>query len=176
MSTTPTNTSDGPGIQHTRWRIDPERSSIQFHVRHLWGLQTVKGRFERYDGTLDLAAHPSIELIIDANSLTTNNTKRDEHLRSADFFDTANHSQVRFVSQVVTLEGERLAVGGELHVAGKSIPLELDGVVRPNGDELDVDVATHVDHRHLGLTWSPLGMVRPPTKLMVRGRLVPDEE
>ena len=48
MSTTPTNTSDGPGIQHTRWRIDPERSSVELHVRHLWGLQTVKGRFERY--------------------------------------------------------------------------------------------------------------------------------
>jgi len=175
MSTTPGGV-ESPHIQHTRWRIDPQRSSVEFQVRHLWGLQTVKGHFERYDGTLDLTVHPSIELTIEADSLTTNNTKRDEHLRSADFFDTANHPQVRFVSQLATLDGERLAVGGELHVAGKSIPLELEGVVRPDGDELDVDVTTHVDHRHLGLTWNQLGMIRPPSKLIVRGRLVGEEK
>ena len=99
MSTTPANATNSPDIQNTRWRIDPQRSSIEFHVRHLWGLQTVKGRFERYDGTLDLAADPAIELAIDADSLNTNQTRRDEHLRSAAFFDTPNNPQVRFVSR-----------------------------------------------------------------------------
>src|ERR1700745_152336 len=139
MSTTPVNATDSPDIQHTRWRIDPQRSSIEFHVRHLWGLQTVKGRFERYDGTLDLAADPAIELTIDADSLNTNHTRRAEHLRSAAFFDTANNPQVRFVSRRATLHGDRLAVWGDLHAAGKSIPLELKGVVRPAGDEREVD-------------------------------------
>ena len=64
MSTTPVNTTGSPDIQRTRWRIDPQRSSVEFYVRQLWGLQTVKGRFERYDGSLDLAAQPSIELTI----------------------------------------------------------------------------------------------------------------
>ena len=175
MSTSPANTTDRPDIQRTRWRIDPRRSSVEFHVRHLYGLQTVKGRFERYDGTLDLAAQPSIELTIEADSLNTNNAKRDEHLRSAVFFNTANHPQVRFVSQRAALDGERLQVRGELHAAGKSIPIELDGTIRHDGDELEVDVTTFADHRRLGLTWNPLGIVRTPSKLIVRGRLVRDD-
>ena len=175
MSTTPANTADGSGIQHTRWRIDPERSSVEFHVRQMWGLATVKGRFERYAGTLDLDAQPSIELTIEADSLNTNNAKRDEHLRSADFFDAADHPQVRFVSQQVILDGERLDVQGELHAAGKSIPLELEGAICPDGDELEVDVTTFADHRELGITWNRLGMMRTPSKLIVRGRLVRDD-
>jgi polyisoprenoid-binding protein YceI len=78
MSTIPANAADGRGIGHTRWRIDPQRSGVEFHVRNLYGLQTVKGRFERYDGTLDLAAEASIELTIEADSLTTGNARRDE--------------------------------------------------------------------------------------------------
>lgn len=176
MSTTSTNAADSPDIAHTRWRIDPQRSRVEFHVRNLYGLQTVKGRFERYDGTLDLAAQPSIELTIEAESLNTNNARRDEHLRSADFFDTANNPQVRFVSQLVTLDGDRLDVRGELHASGKSIPVELEGVIRPDGDELEVDVTTFVDHRRLGMTWNRLGTLRTPSKLIVQGRLVRDVE
>jgi polyisoprenoid-binding protein YceI len=176
MSTIPTDATDGRGIQHTRWRIDPERSSLEFHVRQMWGLATVKGRFERYAGTLDLDAQPSIELTIEADSLNTNNAKRDEHLRSADFFDTANHPQVRFVSQLATLDGDRLNVRGDLHAADKSIPLELEGSIRSDGDELAIDVTTFADHRALGMTWNRLGMMRTPSKLIVRGRLVRDQE
>ena len=175
MSTTQDNAADSPDIQHTRWRIDPQRSSVEFHVRQMWGLATVKGRFERYDGTLELAAQPSIELTIEADSIDTNNAKRDKHLRSADFFDAANHPQVRFVSQLATVDGERLDVRGELHAAGKNIPLELEGAIRPDGGELQVDVTTLADHRRLGMTWNRLGMLRTPSKLIVRGRLVRDE-
>ncbi len=176
MNSIPANAADSPEIQHTRWRIDPKRSSVEFHVRNLYGLQTVKGRFERYEGTLDLAAQSSIELTIQADSLNTNNARRDEHLRSADFFDTANYPQIRFVSQLVTLDGERLGVQGELHAAGKSIPVELEGVMRPDGDELEVDARTFADHRRLGMTWNRLGMLRTPSKLIVRARLVRDAE
>lgn len=174
MSTSPVNAADSPDIQRTRWRIDPRRSSVEFHVRNLYGLQTVKGRFERYDGTLDLTAEPSIELTIDADSLNTNNARRDEHLRSADFFDAANHPQVRFASRDATLDGDRLRVRGELHAAGNSIPLELEGMIRPDGNELDVDVTSFADHRSLGMTWNRLGMMSSPSKLIVRGRLVRD--
>ena len=176
MSTTPANAADSSDIQHTRWRIDPRRSSVEFHVRNFYGLQTVKGRFERYDGTLDLASEPSIELAIEADSLNTNNARRDEHLRSADFFDSASHPQVRFVSELATLDGERLRVRGELRAAGKTTRLDLEGLIRPDGDELDIDVTTFADHRELGITWNRLGMMRTPSKLIVRGRLVRDDE
>ena len=176
MSTSPANAADTPDIRRTRWRIDPTRSSVEFHVRNFYGLQTVKGRFERYDGTLDLAAEPSIELTIDADSLNTNNAKRDNHLRSADFFDAASHPRVRFTSELATLDGERLVVRGELHAAGKSTSLNLEGLIRPDGDELDIDVTTFADHRQLGMTWNRLGMLRGPSKLIVRGRLVRDDQ
>lgn len=53
------------------WRIDPARSSVEFHVRHFYGAMTVKGRFGTYEGTLDLAAQPAVQLTIDADSLDT---------------------------------------------------------------------------------------------------------
>jgi polyisoprenoid-binding protein YceI len=176
MSTTHINTIDSPGIQGTRWRIDPQRSSVEFHVRHLWGLQTVKGRFERYDGVIDLAAEPSIELTIEAESLDTNQAKRDEHLRSPEFFDTANHPEVRFVSHRATLDDRHLDVQGELQAAGKSVSVELEGIIRPVGDELELDVETYADHRLLGMTWNQLGMMRAPSKLVVHALLVREEK
>jgi hypothetical protein len=51
-------------------------------------------------------------------------------------------------------------VRGELHAADKSIPLELEGVIRPDGDELVVDVTTCADHRQLGMTLNRLGVIR----------------
>ena len=176
MTTTPVNAADGRRIQDTRWRIDPRRSSVEFHVRSMYGLQTIKGRFERYDGTLDLARHPSIELTIDANSLNTNNARRDKHLRSADFFDATNHPQVRFVSHHATLDSDVLDVRGDLQAAGNSIPLELKGAIRPSGDELELDVTTFADHRGLGMTWNRLGLMRTPSKLIVHGQLVQDDQ
>jgi polyisoprenoid-binding protein YceI len=66
----------------TRWRIDPQRSSVEFRVPHFYGLLKVKGRFERYEGTLDLSGDPAVELTIDAASLHTKQKARDKHLRS----------------------------------------------------------------------------------------------
>jgi polyisoprenoid-binding protein YceI len=154
------------------WRIDPARSSVEFHVRHFYGAVTVKGRFGTYEGTLDLAAQPAVQLTIDADSLDTKLRKRDQHLRSADFFDVEHHHQVRFVSDSAVLDGDRLTVHGQLHAAGKQIPLELDATLRPVDEELEIDASTHADHRELGMTWSPLGILRSPSELIVRGRLV----
>jgi polyisoprenoid-binding protein YceI len=172
MSTDTTNGNAILEADRTRWRIDPRRSSVEFHARTFWGLATVKGRFERYNGTLELHEAPAIDLTIDAASLQTNNKKRDTHLRSGDFFDVANHPQVRFVSDSATLSGQQLVVRGYLHAAGKSIPVDVDATVRRVGDELEVEAETHADHHHLGMTWNRLGMLRTPSKLIVHGRLV----
>jgi polyisoprenoid-binding protein YceI len=174
VSTHATDLNAIPEVDRTRWRIDPTRSSVEFHAPNFWGLATVEGKFERYDGTLELSRTPAIELTIDAASLNTNNKKRDTHLRSADFFDVGSHPQVRFVSDSATLSGQRLKVRGHLHAAGKSIPVDLDATVRPVGDELEVETETQANHHHLGMTWNRLGMLRPSSKLIVHGRLVKD--
>jgi polyisoprenoid-binding protein YceI len=95
MSTVTTELSELPTVTTTRWRIDPARSSIEFRTPTLWRLATVKGRFDRYEGTLDLDQDPAIELTIDAGSLDTKNKLRDKHLRSEDFFDVEHSPEVR---------------------------------------------------------------------------------
>ncbi len=162
-----------PTIETTRWRLDPARSSVEFRAKTLWGLSTVRGRFSRYRGTLDLSRQPAIELTIETESLDTNRKRRDTHLRSADFFDAGSHPTMRFVSDSATLEGDHLKVRGQLHARNASLPLELDAIVRRTDDELEIDVATHADHHQLGMTWAKL-MVRTPSLLSVKGRLVQD--
>ena len=112
MSTTTPQTAKAPALEKTRWRIDPTRSSVEFRTPTFWGLVTVKGRFERYDGTLDLRRQPAVDLTIEAASLDTRNKMRDKHLRSVEFFDAEHHPMVRFVGQTAKLEGERLKVRG----------------------------------------------------------------
>jgi len=167
-----TNPVDTQSILQGRWRIDPTRSSVEFRTPTLWGLATVTGRFETYEGTLELQQNPAIELTIDAASLNTNLGFRDKHLRSEDFLDVANHPQVRFVSHSVTLEGERLKVRGRLHAAGESISLEFDASVRAVSDELEIEARTYADHRELGMSHGLLGMIPTPSELIVHGRLV----
>src|SRR4051794_34163725 len=159
-------------ISDGAWRLDPTRSSVEFHVRHFWGLITVKGHFSAYEGTLDLSATPAVKLTIQADSLDTEHSKRDTHLRSSDFFDVERHPQVRFVSDSARLDGAMLHVRGRLHAGGQQIPLGLDATVREINGELEIDATTEADHRELGMTWSPLGLLRAPSKLIVRGRLV----
>lgn len=171
MSNTATQIRTTPDVTSGTWRLDPMRSSVEFHVRHFYGLMTVKGHFDRFEGTLDLNRQPAVELVIDADSLDTKMAKRDKHLRSADFFDVANHPQVRFVAESATPNGATLKVRGELHAAGRHVPVDVEAAVREVDGELEVEATTLVDHRELGMTWSPLGIMRAPSKLIVRARL-----
>ncbi|MFZ0971415.1 MAG: YceI family protein [Solirubrobacteraceae bacterium] len=176
MSTTTPQTTDKAAPEKTRWRIDPARSQVEFRTPTFWGLMTVRGHFERYDGTLDLRREPAIELTIEAGSLNTKNKMRDKHLRSGDFFDVANEPEVRFVSDRARLDGEKLTVSGKLYAAGKSIPLDVDATLRPVGGELEVDGTASADQFGLAMSHGMLGMIRPASELIVRGRLVRDGE
>src|SRR3954470_8240185 len=104
--TTPISPAAGAQIANGAWRLDPARSSVAFHVPHFYGLMTVKGEFADYDATLDLGATPAVNLTIQAASLDTKLAKRDEHLRSKDFFDAERHPQVRFLSDRAAFEGD----------------------------------------------------------------------
>jgi polyisoprenoid-binding protein YceI len=176
MSTTTPQTTDKPAPEKTRWRIDPARSQVEFRAPTFWGLMTVKGHFERYDGTLDLRREPAIELTIEAGSLDTKNNMRDKHLRSGDFFDVAHHPEVRFVSDRARLDGDRLTVSGRLYAAGKSIPLDVEATLSAVDGELEVDATASADQFQLGMSHGALGMIRTPSELIVRGRLVRDGE
>jgi polyisoprenoid-binding protein YceI len=173
--TAPTQHTAGRELEQVAWRLDPARSSVEFQAKTLWGLVTVKGRFERYEGRLDFSQDPVIELAIDAPSLDTGHAKRDKHLRSNDFFAVDAQPRVRFTSDGAVRIGDRLHVHGELHAAGRSVPLQIVATLERNGDEYDIAAETTVDQRELGMTHSPLRMLRHPATLFVRGRLVRDE-
>jgi polyisoprenoid-binding protein YceI len=173
---TPTAPSATAGLATGLWQLDPSRSSVEFHVPNFYGLMTVTGRFERYEGTLNVSGRPAVALVIEADSLNTNNKRRDTHLRSDDFFDVANHPRLRFEADDADLDGDTLKVRGLLYAAGKQVPLDVDAVVTAVGEEFEIEATAMVDHRQLGMTWSPLGMLRAPSKLTVRGRLVRTED
>src|SRR4051794_665837 len=109
----------------TRWRLDPSASTAEFRVPMLWGLSSVAGRFQRFDGRLAIDDEDrwSLELTVDAASIDTGNPRRDRHLRSAAFFDVEQHPEVRFRSHGVDRGTGR--VHGELEAAGRRVALEV---------------------------------------------------
>jgi polyisoprenoid-binding protein YceI len=158
-----------------RWVIDPSRSTVEFRVKHVWGLKTVTGRFTRFDGAFTAVAdEATIELEIDATSVDTGNTRRDRHLRGTDFFHVEQHPCVLFTSEHVTdLGNGKLRVDGELEAAGKRVPVSFEASRRDVGDDLELEAAATVDQRVLGMTYSALGTLRAPTSVHVLARLTP---
>jgi polyisoprenoid-binding protein YceI len=96
-----------------RWALDPSRSTVEFRVPTFWGLSTVVGHFDRFNGFYGLDSEDvlAIELTIDADSLDTGNGTRDRHLRAERFFNVHVHPQVRFTSTLINELDGTLAVG-----------------------------------------------------------------
>ena len=157
----------------TRWAVDRAHSSVEFAARTFWGLSTVRGRFDRFEGTYEETPDGTrIELTIEADSLDTGHKTRDKHLRSDLFFHVEEHPQVRFTSaRVDELGGGFLRVAGWLEAAGKSVWLEFPATVSPVGDGLEIEATTTIDQRELGMSSGPLRMIRPPVTLHVKARL-----
>src|SRR5947209_11984619 len=89
------------------YEIDPSHSVVEFVVRHL-GLAKVRGRFDSFSGTIEVGDDPGdsrIDVTIDAASVDTRDSKRDEHLRSADFLDADNHPTLDYHSKEVRQTG-----------------------------------------------------------------------
>lgn len=100
-----------------QWKFDPPHSSAEFSVRHL-GVAWVSGRFIKINGMadfeLDNPEAGSVEVSIDVASINTGDEKRDNHLRSADFFDVAHEPVITFKSTSVKKgEGAQYEVTGE---------------------------------------------------------------
>ena len=161
-----------PTLAEGAWELDPARSAVAFAVPYWWGFGTVKGHFTQYAGRLELGVRPAIELAIDAASVTTGNERRDHHLRSDEFFAVGRDPYIRFVSRTVRLEGDRLSVLGELMARGRRIEADIDATVTAVDGEYQLEAQTFVMHSGLGMTWNPMGITRPWSKLVVGGRLV----
>jgi polyisoprenoid-binding protein YceI len=157
----------------TRWTIDPDESFVEFAIKTFWGATTVRGRFDRFDGSYENGPDgTTIELTIDADSLDTGNRTRDKHLRSTDFFHVTEHPRVRFIStRVHNVNGGLLHVVGRLEAAGNVVLLEFPATVRPVGNGLEIEATTTVDQSQLGMTSGQLGMIRRPATLHVKAHL-----
>jgi polyisoprenoid-binding protein YceI len=167
MSTTAT---EQRAVAPTRWSVDPDESFVEFAVKTFWGVSTVRGSFDRFEGSYEIGPDgTTIELTIDADSVDTGNKTRDKHLRSAAFFGVGEHPQVRFTSTHVGDVGNGvLHVEGLLEAAGNRVPLEFDATVQPVDDGLELEATTTVDQRRLGMSGGILGMIRPPAMLHVK--------
>jgi polyisoprenoid-binding protein YceI len=147
------------------WSIDPEHSEIGFKVRHLM-VSNVKGRFEKYSGTIDIndkdISKSKVEVNIDTNSINTNVQKRDEHLRSADFFDVAKFPTMTFASKKIATAGKnKLKVTGDLTLHGitRQVVLDVEGPTKESKDpwgsiRRGATATTKINRKDFGLAWN----------------------
>jgi polyisoprenoid-binding protein YceI len=159
-----------------RWVLDPAGSRAEFHVKHFWGAITVHGSFSQItgEGTVGPDGTVTGRVCIEASSLSTGNKKRDEHLRSADFFDARRHPQV-----VVTVTAARpvgpaaLACQGSLEAAGHVEPVEFTAhVADATAETVVLRADLVVDRTRFAMTWSPLGMASAVARATVVARFV----
>ena len=142
------------------WALDAARSEIGLKSKSMWGMMPVKGVFREVTGTgtVSAAGDATGTITVAAKSIDTKNKKRDEHLRSADFFDVANTPDITFAAEQVTPSAEGVTVSGALTVRDRTRPVSF--AARVSGDEAQVvlDGETEVNRADFGLTWNQLGM------------------
>jgi polyisoprenoid-binding protein YceI len=144
------------------WTVDPAHSSVEFRVKHMM-ISTVRGRFGEFEGTIDAAPdyHQSkVRGTVQAASIDTNETRRDDHLRSADFFDADHHPIISFESTAIEHRGK-----GDYHVTGNlmmhgetrlvAFEATVHGVTRdPQGNErVGLEVRGTISRSEFGLRW-----------------------
>lgn len=145
------------------YAIDKSHSTVEFVARHLM-ISKVRGRFSDYEGTVVIGEGPedtSVEVSVDLASVDTNDAKRDEHLRSADFFDVEKWPEIRFEStQIEEIEENAYMVAGRLTIRDitkpVSIPLELMGVQTDAFGALRAgfEGSRRINRRDFGLEWN----------------------
>jgi polyisoprenoid-binding protein YceI len=149
-----------------QWKIDPVHSEINFRVKHLV-VSTVTGTFAKFDASIeankDDFSDAKFSFEADVNSISTKNEQRDGHLKSADFFDAANHPKMTFVSRSVKrLSDFELQVIGNLTLRGVTKEITLDviynGTVAGLGGAkvAGFEVKGKVNRFDFGLQWNAL--------------------
>jgi polyisoprenoid-binding protein YceI len=143
------------------WALDARNSSIRLKAK-VFGLVPVHGTFREVTGkgTVSPDGGVSGTLRVAAASIDTKNTRRDTHLRSADFFDSANKPDITFTADGIRLTGQGVAMTGALTVRDRTRPLYFDAATSVQGDgEIWLDAEVHINRADFGLTWNQMGMV-----------------
>jgi polyisoprenoid-binding protein YceI len=151
--------------QASTWTFDPAHSHASFSIRHLV-ISNVRGEFGKMSGSVTLdekdVTKSKVEATIDATTIDTREAKRDEHLRSPDFFDVANHPTITFKSTKVEKDGKNgLKVTGDLTMRGVTKPVILK-VAGPTAEIKDpwgnprrgVSATTKLNRNDYGVAWS----------------------
>ena len=144
------------------WHVDPERSSIGFRVKQRL-IESVRGRFLDFDGTIQPGDALTFVGTIRVGSLATDHAKRDEHLRSADFFDAEQFPVMQFASTRVALgDNGSLLVTGELTIKEITRTIALKGTfagtsIDPDGTErVGFDLRGDLNRLDFDLSWNRL--------------------
>lgn len=147
------------------WKIDPAHSQAEFKVKHMM-ISNVKGSFSGLSGTLiEDPSDPTrsqIDASIDASTVSTGDEQRDTHLKSADFFDQAQHPTMTFKSTKVEKKGDgEYKVTGDLTVHGvtKPVTFAVEGPSAPGKDpwgntRIGLSATTKINRKDFGLTWN----------------------
>jgi polyisoprenoid-binding protein YceI len=147
----------------TTYQIDTTHSSVDFSIRHLV-IAKVRGRFAQFSGTVELdetnVAKSSVRAEIIATSISTNEDKRDAHLRSADFFDVEQFPLITFASSAITEHGGELRITGALTIHGVTKEVELAveqlGATKDPWGNQRVAFSAHgtINRKDFGLHWN----------------------
>ncbi len=161
----------------TKWTIDPAHSEMMFKVKHLM-ITNVKGEFRKFDAQIlsngDDFSDAKITATVDTSSVFTNNTDRDEHLKSTDFFDSEKHGKLHFEStEVKKVDNDNYKLKGDLSMKGKTkevtLNVEFGGIMKdPQGNEkAGFSLKGKINRKDWGLNWN--------ANLEAGGVLVSDE-
>jgi polyisoprenoid-binding protein YceI len=154
-----------PQTTTTTWNIDPAHTAAEFKVKHMM-ISNVKGQFAKVTGVLTLdessLANSHVEASIDASSIETRDAQRDEHLRSADFFDVQKFPTLSFKSTRINLvSAGELTVEGDLTIRGvtRRVPFSVEGPTPPAKDpwgntRVGLSATTKINRKDFGLTWN----------------------
>jgi polyisoprenoid-binding protein YceI len=146
----------------TKWIIDPTHSEVSFKVKHLV-ISTVTGYFRKFEGAAESTSEDfegaTVSFSADIDSIDTNQSDRDNHLKSADFFDAANHPKLAFSGKIAKNGGNYKLIG-DLSIRGNSHEIAMDvdfgGVVAdPYGQtKAGFELEGKISRKEFGLTWS----------------------
>ena len=155
-----------PGLaQVSTWEVDSSHSGAHFSVRHMM-IATVRGEFRKVTGTMQLderdISKSTVEAVIDAATIDTREERRDNDLRSANFFDVAKFPSITFKSKSVTRLGEgKFKVAGDLTMHGvtKEVILDVEGLNAQvndprRGPKMGASATTQIKRSEFGLTWN----------------------
>jgi polyisoprenoid-binding protein YceI len=151
--------------QTSTWAIDPAHSAVGFSVKHMM-VSNVRGYFNTFSGTLEGQGEDpttaTIAVTIDVSSIDTREPKRNDHLRSGDFFDVAKYPTIAFKSKRVEKAGQgKLRVIGDLTIHGvsKEAVLDVDGLTPQTkdpwgGTRVGAHATTRINRKDFGLLWN----------------------